>query len=67
MTKTEAAAVVQARVACALIEMEGMRSWNQHCVHIGAPPGYSEGSFQYLIQQHEIDDASVQKILNGAT
>ena len=54
MTPEQRAAYINGQVACALIEMEGMKAENQAAKFRGDPPGYGRNDFLLLIEKYAI-------------
>ena len=54
MTLEERAAYINSQVACALIEMEGMKAENMQRAHLGQSMAYSDTSFIALIERYGI-------------
>lgn len=58
-------ALLNSRVASAMITAMGMQALNQHWAYIGQAPAYNDSDFQSLITSFKIDTESVEKLLGG--
>ena len=65
MTPEQTAALVQARVACALIRMGSMRAANIERVERGSSIAYGEGAFLAVIDEECIGENAVRLALRG--
>ena len=59
MTEEQSAAFVNSQVACALIEMEGMKAENMQRQSQGHEPVYREDDFGSITERYEIGYNSV--------
>jgi opacity protein-like surface antigen len=59
----EQVAVLNARVACALIRMAALQAENQDRASRGAAPAYTEAAFQAIIDEEGIGWNSVCSLL----
>lgn len=64
MTPDQAIVYVQSQVACALIEMEGMRALNTERESHGYSIAYDEEAFLELPKKYGINHAAVIKTLS---
>ena len=56
-------AVIQARVACVLISLEGMKAANLMRKQHGLPPAYDDAAFEKLIEDEGIHHKAAMKEL----
>lgn len=54
---------IQSQIACAMIEMEGMKAENAHRISCGNSLAYGEGEFGGIAQRFCIDHNSVVSYL----
>jgi len=67
MTEEQQAAYIQSQIACALIEMEGMKAANIARERHDFTLAYSEADFMALLEQYDIDHNSVVGLFRGIT
>ncbi len=65
MNEEQQAAYIQSQVACAMIEMEGMKANNLIRDGAGYSPLYGKDQFLELIERYDIDHTSVIGLFRG--
>jgi hypothetical protein len=65
LSEEQKVAYIQAMVACALIEMEGMKAENQHRLNCGESIAYGKEQFDGIIERLGIHHNGVLGLFQG--